>query len=146
LDQRLQTPFTLEAGKSTVVKGESPRRVVISRFAVGEPDREIVTSDRVEEVVQAVIEAGGHYPDVVGLLHSAKMRGVLASRFEVDTVPQAGRRYDRPQSSQSAKSDESNFPVLGALPNLFGRRDEPDEPGDSTGEDASEQENRSTLD
>jgi flagellar basal body P-ring protein FlgI len=145
LDQRLQTPFTLEAGKSTVVKGESPGRVVISRFAVGEPDREIVTSDRLEEIVQAVIEAGGHYPDVVQLLHSARIQGALPSRFEVDAVPQAGRRYDRPQASQSAKSDESNFPVLSTLPNLFGRRAEPDESDGSTGDAAPAQEPATTT-
>jgi flagellar basal body P-ring protein FlgI len=120
-DQYLQTPFTLEAGKSTVVKATAPDRVVISRFALGEPDRELVTSSRVEDVIRAVVEAGGQYPDVVQLLHAARLQGALAARFEVDAVPQAGRSYDRP-AADGDKTDRSSFEVLGSLPNLFGRR------------------------
>jgi hypothetical protein len=127
-DQWVQAPFTLEAGKTTVVKAESPGRVVVSRFALGEPDREIITTARVEDIVRAVIEAGGHYPDVVQFLHAAKISGVLASRFEVEAVPQAGRLYDRPRQDSGGKEESGNFEVLGSLPNLFGRR------GDDTGE------------
>jgi flagellar basal body P-ring protein FlgI len=121
-DQYLQTPFTLEAGKSTVVKATTPDRVVISRFALGEPDRELVTSSRVEDVIRAVIEAGGHYPDVVQLLHAARLQGALAGRFEVEAIPQAGRNYDRPPDGDKQDADRSGFEVLGSLPNLFGRR------------------------
>jgi flagellar basal body P-ring protein FlgI len=138
-DQRLQTPFALEAGKSTIVKGESPDRVVISHFSLGEPDGEIVTGNRVDQVVRAVIDAGSHYPDVVHLLHSAKMAGVLASRFEVDALPQAGRPYDRATRSETGESEESTLEVLGALPNLFGRRaSDPIEQSDSTADASAE--------
>jgi flagellar basal body P-ring protein FlgI len=132
-DQRLIAPFTLEAGKSTVVKAESPDRVVISRFALNEPDRELVTSGRLDEIIRAVIEAGGHYPDVVQLLHAAKLQGALASRFEVEAVPQAGRSYDRPGVAGADRGGRSSFAVLASLPDLFGRRDgEPAPPDDST--------------
>jgi hypothetical protein len=133
-NQWLQTPFTLEAGKSMVVKAEAPEHVTVSRFALGEPDREITTTSRVEDVVRAIIEAGGHYPDVVHFLHAAKIHGALASRFEVEAVPQAGRRYDRPRQEDGAKGETTNFEVLGSLPNLFGRRDGDTESDDSTAE------------
>jgi flagellar basal body P-ring protein FlgI len=135
-DQRLQTPFTLEAGKSTVVKGQSPDRVVISRFALGEPDREIITTNRLDEIVRGVIEAGGHYPDVVHLLHSAKMTGALAARFEVDALPQAGRAYNRAGQVDDAQKEKSNFEVFGSLPNLFGRRNADDVIDDSTADES----------
>jgi hypothetical protein len=106
--------------------------VVVSRFALGEPDHEINTTSRVEDVVRAIIEAGGHYPDVVQFLHAAKVQGALASRFEVEAVPQAGRQYDRPKQDGDAKSESTNFEVLGPLPNLFGRRGGDVESGDST--------------
>jgi flagellar basal body P-ring protein FlgI len=132
-DQYLQTPFTLEAGKSTVVKATAPDRVVISRFALGEPDRELVTSARLEDVIRAIIEAGGQYPDVVQLLHAARLQGALAGRFEVEAVPQAGRSYDRPRDGDKGNGDRSGFEVLGSLPNLFGRRAaDPAESDDST--------------
>ncbi len=132
LDQRLRAPLTLEAGKSTVVKIESPERAVISRFALGEPDRELITTSRIEEIIRAVIESGGHYPDVVAMLHSAKLAGALDGRFEVDALPQAGRRYDRPPAGASAPADRGGFEVLGSLPNLFGGREEEIESSDST--------------
>ena len=133
-EQWLQTPFTLEAGKSTIVKAESPEHVVVSRFVLGEPDREINTTSRAEDVIRAIIEAGGHYPDVVQFLHAAKVQGALTSRFEVEAVPQAGRQYDRPKQDDEAKSESANFEVLGALPNLFGRRGGEFESDDSTAE------------
>jgi hypothetical protein len=120
-EQRLQAPFALEAGKSTVVKADTPDRVVISRFALGEPDREMVTGNRVDEVIRGIVDAGGHYPDVVQFLHAAKVAGVLASRFEVEAVPPAGRQYDRRQKDGGGASD-GGFAVLEALPNLFGSR------------------------
>lgn len=121
-DQRLATPFTLEAGKSTIVKADAPDRIVVSRFALGEPDREVVSGNRVDEVIRSIVDSGGHYPDVVQFLHAAKLAGVLGSRFEVEAVPQAGRQYDRPQKEGEAQARNSGFEVLEALPNLFGRR------------------------
>jgi hypothetical protein len=120
-NQRMQTPFTLEAGKSIIVRGESPDRVVVSRFAAGESDRQVIASDRLDEIIRAVIEVGGHYPDVVQLLHAAKLEGRLPGRFEVDAIPQAGRAYNR-QHSAEAGQERAFFDVLGSLPNLFGRR------------------------
>jgi hypothetical protein len=129
-DQRIQIPFTLEAGKSVIVRGESPERVVISRFTVGEPDRQLIVSNRLDEIIRAIVEVGGHYPDVVQLLHAAKIENRLPGRFEVDAIPQAGRPYNRKQSTDAGE-DSQFFEVLGSLPNLFGRRAEPGE-GDST--------------
>jgi hypothetical protein len=134
-DQRMQTPFTLEAGKSIIVRGESAERVVVSRFAVGEPDRQVIVSDRVDQIIRAVIEVGGHYPDVVQLLHAAKIEGRLPGRFEVDAIPQAGRPYNRKQQSDSGEESQF-FEVLGSLPNLFGRRAEPGEGDSTTGADS----------
>jgi flagellar P-ring protein FlgI len=131
-DQRMQTPFTLEAGKSVIVRGESPDRVVVSRFAVGEPDRQLIVSNRLDEIIRAIIEVGGHYPDVVQLLHSAKIQGRLPGRFEVDAIPQAGRPYNRKHSTD-AGDDSQFFEVLGSLPNLFGRRAEPGESDSTSG-------------
>jgi hypothetical protein len=144
-DQYLQVPFTLEAGKSTVVKATAPDRVVISRFALGEPDRELVTSSRMEDVIRGVVEAGGQYPDVVQLLHAARLHGALASRFEVEAVPQAGRSYDRP-AADGEKTDRASFEVLGSLPNLFGRRaaDVPETDASTTDEPSANKDESST--
>ncbi len=121
-EQRFQAPFTLEAGKAIVVKAETDDQVVISRFAIGAPDRQLVVSSRIEEVIRAVVAIGGHYPDVVQLLQSARVARTLPTRLEVDALPAAGRRYDRGVNSEGSEADDQQFEVTGSLPNLFGNR------------------------
>jgi hypothetical protein len=85
----------------------------------------------VDEVVRAIVELGGTYPDVVQALQQAKNDGALASRFEVDALPQPGRAYDRHAadfSSEDAGAIEDDEPtgnqeapleVATPLPDLF---------------------------
>ena len=94
-DQRFVTPLILEAGKNIRIKSDGKDRITISRFAVGEPDQKRTVSTRVDDVIRAIAELGGNYPDVVQVLQQAKTKGVLPSRFEVDALPEAGRRYER---------------------------------------------------
>ncbi|MDZ4819097.1 MAG: flagellar basal body P-ring protein FlgI [Planctomycetota bacterium] len=119
-DQYLHTPFALEAGKNIVVKGESPDLVTISRFALKEEDKQMVVSSRLDEIIRAIIEVGGHYPDVVQFLQSAKQSKALDSKFEVDALPRAGRRYTRGSTSEDTAGENEQFEVFGRIPNLFG--------------------------
>jgi flagellar basal body P-ring protein FlgI len=93
-DQRLQTPFVIEAGKDIIITGKDDR-VTAARFSANEPDQKRVVSTKVDECIRAIVELGGAYPDVVQALQQAKSKGALASRFAIDAVPSGGRRYDR---------------------------------------------------
>ncbi len=58
-------------------------------------------------MIRAIVELGGTYPDVVQALQQAKADGALPSRFEVDALPQPGRRYDRDvQQAIQAEGDK----------------------------------------
>ncbi len=96
-DHRLRGPVFLEAGGNIVVRSsrDKPDEVVVSRFAVGEPDQQRVVSNRLDAVVRAIVELGGTYPDTVQALTQAKAAGALTARFEVDALPEIGRIYDR---------------------------------------------------
>jgi len=94
-DQTLQAPLYLEAGPRICVRGLEDGQVAVSRYAVGEADQKRVVSPRVDDVVRAIVELGGTYPDVVQALQEAKAKGSLAGRFEVDALPEAGRTYTR---------------------------------------------------
>ncbi|MBX3415014.1 MAG: flagellar basal body P-ring protein FlgI [Pirellulales bacterium] len=94
-DQRLQTPFVLEAGKQIMVICKDDGDVVVSRFAIGKDDQKRVVTNRVDDIIRAIVELGGTYPDVVDCLQKAVAARSLTSRFAVDAVPQAGRTYDR---------------------------------------------------
>jgi hypothetical protein len=124
-EQTLVAPFVLEAGKSILVKGVAGK-VTVSRFAVGQPDQKRVVSTKVDEVVRAVVELGGTYPDVVQALQNAKASGALAARFEVDALPEEDRAY---RHKETPIADAGEPPAAGErilvanpLPDLFSGR------------------------
>jgi len=94
-EQRLGAPLALEAGNHILVTGSKPGEITVSKFSVREPDQKRLVSDRVDEVIRAIVELGGTYPDVVQTLQQAKATGALTSLFKVDALPEPGRTYDR---------------------------------------------------
>jgi len=105
LDQCLRTPLALEAGNHILVTGSKPDEIAVSKFMVNEPDQKRMVSNRIDEVVRAIVELGGTYPDVVQALQQAKASGVLASRFEIDALPEAGRFYRRETAGDDDQKD-----------------------------------------
>ncbi len=109
-DQRLTTPFVLEAGKDIMLTAKDDR-VTVSRFKPNQPDQKRVVSTRLEDCLKAIVDLGGTYPDVVQTLQAAKAKGVLTGRFAIDAVPSGGRRYDRGAgglAKAEAASDEDS--------------------------------------
>jgi flagellar basal body P-ring protein FlgI len=94
-DQTFSTPLAIEAGNRIMVTSHRPGEVVLSKFVPNEPDQKRVVSAQVDEVLRAIVELGGTYPDVVQALQQAKSTGALASRFEIDALPAAGRVIER---------------------------------------------------
>jgi hypothetical protein len=129
-DQQLQLPLVLDAGKSIMVNGLSGGNITVSRFSPGAEAEQRVVSTRVDDVIRAIVDLGGTYPDVVQALQQAKADGALASRFEVDALPQPGRAYDRHSARATASAGENSsegekeppLEVATPLPNLFGQQ------------------------
>ena len=122
--QRFKLPMVLDAGAEILVNGLNGDEVTISRFIVGEPDQTRVVSTSVDEVIRAIVELGGTYPDVVQALQQARDDGALPSRLVVDAIPKSGRRYDREDDGQVDPEDAGATPYrLGTpLPDLFSRK------------------------
>jgi hypothetical protein len=122
IEQVLRPPLVLDAGKYIMVNSSvSDSQVTVSRFAPGQPDQKRIVSNQVDEVIRAIVELGGTYPDVVQALQQAHAAGSLSGRFRVDALPATGREVDRelsgpPQSSRS-------FEVANPLPEMFQRKD-----------------------
>ncbi len=116
-NQRLRGPVSLEAGKDILVVCRKPGEVTVSRFAVGEPDQRRSVSDRLEDIIRAIAELGGTYPDVVQALQEAHAAGALEGRLEIDALPQVGRRLRSSGSSAPSQDgpDSTSFPE-GASP------------------------------
>jgi hypothetical protein len=127
-EQCFSTPLVLDAGRNILVNGKADGKITVSRFTAGDEPQKREVSARVDEVIHAIVELGGTYPDVVQALQQAKAAGALAGRFEVDALPQPGRRFDRDVQQASTESDEDEtsgeqaaFEIATPLPDLFRR-------------------------
>ncbi len=118
-DQRLIPPLAIEAGNQIMLTGLPSGEIAVARFALGEPDQRRTVSTRVDEVIRAIVELGGTYPDVVQALQEAKAAGALSGRFEVDALPVAGRTYDRVVSGAGSEADRPRLHPNSPMPNLF---------------------------
>lgn len=106
-NERLKPPLTLDAGKIMVNAEANSNEVTLSKFTEGEPDQKRRVSTRVDDVIRAVVELGGTYPDIVQFLERAKQSGALGCRFEVDALPEAGRSYVRAGADEEQDTDDS---------------------------------------
>jgi hypothetical protein len=122
-DQRLKTPLVLEAGNHILVTSTDSGEIAVSRFAVGEADQRRLVSDRIDEVIRAIVDLGATYPDVVQALQQAETSRALASRFEIDAVPEAGRTYRRvADTPEERDSEDGGFLASSPLPSLFPKK------------------------
>lgn len=124
-EQTLRAPFVLEAGKAILVNGVA-NKVTVSRFAPGKPDQKRVVGTKLDEVIRAIVELGGTYPDVVQALQHAKTCGALAARFEVDALPEEDRTYQQRDNGGEAETlatadETSDTQIVAAnpIPELF---------------------------
>jgi flagellar basal body P-ring protein FlgI len=128
-DQRLKAPILLEAGNHILVNGRSDDQVVVSKFSADEADQKRIVSNRIDDILRAIVELGGTYPDVVQALQQAKTSGALTCRFEVDALPEGGRRYDRiakgegkgdaKGDAKGEKSEEKSPTLNSPMPDLY---------------------------
>lgn len=133
-DQHFQLPMVLDAGKNILVNGLTGSQVTVSRFEPDQPTQKRVVSTSVDEVIRAIVELGGNYPDVVQALQQAKHDGALQASLRIDALPESGREYDRGDEDAADDDAEDAAPVnledAGAtpykvhtpLPDLFSRK------------------------
>ena len=91
----LKQPFALDAGATIYVNGQMPGSVIITKIAVMGIDEKREVSNRLDEIIRAVIDMGGTYPDVVQMLRQADRGRVLSCRLEMDCLPEPNRVYRR---------------------------------------------------
>jgi len=104
----LRQPFALEAGPIIYVNGQTPGSVVVTRFVPSGVDEKRTVSNQLDEIIRAVVDMGGTYPDMVQMLRQADMEKVLSCRLEIDCLPEANRVYRR--SSSDSEEEEMEEP------------------------------------
>lgn len=154
-EQEFRTPVALAAGRYIVLNAPAGSdTVTISRFEPDKPDQQLVTSTRVADIIRAVGDLGGSYPDVAQMLTQAKRQSNAAGRLEVDALPEAGRFYHRPitvaegEGTVGPAKTKTRVGRASMVPNIFpamhtelGRKpalqdkDEPEPSPDENGDD-----------
>ena len=86
-DQTLLAPLSLRAGALIQLTAHDADQVTVSRFEPGQADQRRHTSTQLDQVIQAIAELGGTYPDVVQALAEAKRIGALPARLQVGSEP-----------------------------------------------------------
>ncbi len=121
-DQEFRVPMTVSAGRHIIVNAlPGSDTVTISRFEPNKPDREVVVSKRVADVVRSIGELGASYPDVAQMLTQADRQSNLPGRLEIDALPQSGRIFHRPPRAGSASQMPTKVKVgsPSITPNIF---------------------------
>ena len=118
----MRTPLAIEAGNNILINAGEDEKITVSRFVIGQADQKRVVSNKVDDVIRAIVELGGTYPDVVLALQQAKTAHALSGRLEVDAMPSGGRKYHRKEDGDS-DSDEpestQQIEVANPVPELF---------------------------
>jgi hypothetical protein len=133
-DQELVPPIALEAGPEISINSLDDERVSVTRFSVGQPDQKRIVTNKLDDIVRAIVDLGGTYPDVVQALQTAKSSGSLAGRFEVDALPRGHRRYLRKSEAEVAaageeEADASSRPIVSSpLSDLYDKDELPEKP------------------
>lgn len=106
-DHILRPPVLLFAGKSIIVKGDTPYGMLtVSRYsAEDDADQTEQCEARLDVLIRTLVKLGASYPDVVRAIQQAKQNGCLASRIEFDKIPKLGRTYYRDE--EGSTEDES---------------------------------------
>ncbi|MHB8898835.1 MAG: flagellar basal body P-ring protein FlgI [Thermoguttaceae bacterium] len=117
-DQMLSLPVSVDAGNEILVNSTPEGQIILAKYTVGEPDQRRTVSPRLEEVIGAIVDLGGSYPDVVQALQEAQASGAPTSRFEVDALPAAGRTYDRIANAEG-EGEEPELRANSPVPDLF---------------------------
>lgn len=124
-DVPLHAPVVLEAGNEIVVRDAKDGQLVVSRFSL-DPDREdkeVFAAPTVRDLIRALVDVGGTYPDVVQALQMARESNALEARLEIDAVPRPGRTYLR-NSGVSGSTQAAEPEADSPLPNLFSFEDD----------------------
>lgn len=106
-DIHFKQPFTLNAGPVIFVNGQG-QNVVLTKF--GRLDEKRTVPNRVDEIIRAVVELGGTYPDVMQMLCEADRDKILSCRLEMDCLPEEFRIYRRPGGTDDEDIEEDIKP------------------------------------
>ncbi|MDR1925419.1 MAG: flagellar basal body P-ring protein FlgI [Planctomycetaceae bacterium] len=103
-------PFALDAGPTIFVRSsENSDEVIVKKFAIKEDqldEMRTVNSNNLDDIIRAIVDIGGTYPDVVQMLCQADQKKCLSCALKIDSLPEANRFYQR-KEVKNTKPEET---------------------------------------
>ena len=120
MEQRMEPPAFVFAGKDIMLKGTPDGRIRVIRFQVGQDEEERVVSTHLDHVIRAIAELGGSYTDLYQCISSAKAEGYIHSRLVVNAKAHRNREYHRDAGDDESKGATET--AHGPIPDMFADR------------------------
>ena len=124
----LQPPFSFQASDFVVTAAAGDEFCTVSRYPThGTAGKRQCNSMRVAEVLRAIADLGGAYPDAIELLDQANRCKCLSCRLRYDALPIATSVFDLAKAGKGKIELLDAGPELDIVPTLFdtGRRRPP---------------------
>ena len=124
-DIHIQPSSFIYAGKEILIRAGQDGQLQVSRFAAGKSDRYATCSTSLPDLLEAIVQVGGGYGEVLQCLHAASESKAINARVLVGARPRPGRSYFRDQpldGSEELVDQESPFQIVNPLPDLFSNR------------------------
>jgi hypothetical protein len=116
---QLKPPFSFLAGEYAVTATEDDVCCSVARFqAGGAPLRKQCSLD-LEEVIRALADLGGAYPEVIAVIQQASTTGTLTSRVRCDALPQAVTAHELARAGHAKGCLVPAGQDLGLTPTLY---------------------------
>ena len=96
---------SLPAGQMVMVYPAGDEQLRVARYDLDGDRQERRVPNTVRDMVQAVVELGADYGEVIELLIEAREAGVLGARLEFDALPEPGRSYERDSADADLLDD-----------------------------------------
>lgn len=112
----------LLVGKHIVVKRAGENELRVSRFEPGKEDQVAVCSTQLTDCIRTVAELGGHYQEMLQLVHEAKKQGFIGGKVVVDAIPQSSRLLEKQLDEIAANDVSARRRAANPLPEMFQNR------------------------
>lgn len=105
-DIHLQDSYILSAGLEIMIESKGPQQTVVTRLHPGRIPEQRTVNNSVDQVIRAITELGGTYPNVIEFLCEAKAKEKLSSDLKIDVFMSNDEDEDRQLLVGTASEDD----------------------------------------
>jgi hypothetical protein len=122
---KLKTPALLRAGTKILIKAEEGKETVRISKITTKDDAVKVVPNTLQDIIRAIGELDGSYPDVAQFIVQADYQYNLTAKIGIDQLPLSGRVYERQNEGLKLASHQDSKPKKATIgrsflaPNLF---------------------------